>query len=206
MKTRGFIITGTDTNVGKTLCSIHCLRQTKGTYWKPIQAGFPRDREYVEQMTGLDSTHFVKEVYDLTLPLSPHEAAFHDKVDISLDKIQLGQEVSHFPLIVEGAGGLLVPLNAKELMADLFLRLELPLLLVARSTLGTLNHTLMTIECARRRNLPLLGVVVVGPHMPENEKAIVLYGRVPVLGRILLPDPFSHPLSLELPCIPSGIH
>lgn len=205
MKVRGFIITGTDTDVGKTLCAIHCLRQTRGTYWKPIQAGHPRDRECVEKVTGLDPSHFLKESYDLTHPLSPHEAAFQDKITISLEEILLPKKVLHPPLIIEGAGGLLVPLNPSELMADLFYRLGFPLLLVARSTLGTLNHTLMTIECARKRNLPLLGVVMAGPYMPDNEKAIASYGRVRILGRFALHDPFSQPVSLELPCTPSGI-
>lgn len=179
------IITGTDTNVGKTLCSIHLLHKTKGTYWKPIQSGKPRDRETVQKMTGLDDSHFLKEIYDLTQPISPHQAAHHDKQKISLDRIALPQDILHPPLIIEGAGGILVPLNDSQLMIDLFCHLNLPIVVAARSTLGTINHTLMTLDCLRRRRLQILGVMVVGPVMPENEQAIAKYGNTEILGRII---------------------
>lgn len=178
------IITGTDTNAGKTLCAIHCLLATKGTYWKPIQSGLPRDRNTVQQMTGLDDTHFLPELYDLSLPLSPHEAALHDKKNILLESCTLPQTIAHPPLIIEGAGGVLVPINQKQLMIDLFCKFNLPVIVAARSTLGTINHTLMTLKCLRQRNLKILGVVVVGPWMPKNEQAIAAYGQVNILDRI----------------------
>ena len=185
---QNFIITGTDTDVGKTLCSAQYLLQTGGTYWKPIQAGRPRDREKVQQQTGLDDSHFLPEIYDLTQPLSPHQAAAYDGVLISLDRINPPKTVLHPPLIIEGAGGVFVPLNDTQLMIDLFCHLDFPLLIVARSTLGTINHTLLTVECVRKRGLQILGVVVVGPYNQENEKALSRYGDVEILGRISIPQ------------------
>ena len=194
---KGCVITGTDTDVGKTVCAIHCLTLTQGTYWKPIQSGRPRDRERVQEKTGLDETHFIKERYDFTKPLSPHEAAAYDQQEIVLQELLLPKRIMHPPLIVEGAGGVFVPLNKREFMMDLFCQLSLPILLVARSTLGTINHTLLTIDCVRRRGLSLLGVVVVGPFMPANEEAISFYGKVPIVGRIDLSLPETQFIALE---------
>ena len=163
------------------------LQKTGGTYWKPIQSGTPRDRERVQQMTGLDDSHFFNEQICLTQPLSPHEAAAFDNVRIALSDIKLPKQIVHYPLIIEGAGGLLVPLNEKEMMVDLFCHLNLPIILVARSTLGTINHTLLSLECARKRNLEVLGVVLVGPNHPENERAIAQFGKVSILEKISLP-------------------
>ena len=116
----GAVITATDTNVGKTFFSIHCLLSTNGTYWKPIQSGQPSDREQVQRATGLDDSHFIKEKYNLTRPLSPHEAAAHDKQAISLEQFQQMPNILHPPLIIEGSGGVLVPLNKQHPMVDLF--------------------------------------------------------------------------------------
>jgi dethiobiotin synthetase len=179
----GVVITATDTNVGKTLFSIHCLLSTHGTYWKPIQSGQPSDREQVLQATGLDDSHFIKEKYNLTQPLSPHEAAAYDKQIISFQRFRHMPKILHPPLIIEGSGGVLVPLNKRYLMVDLFCHFGLPVIIVARSTLGTINHTLMTLECLRSRGLHVLGVVLVGPALPGNEKAISFYGKVNILGR-----------------------
>lgn len=179
----GIIITGTDTNVGKTFFATFCLKITQGTYWKPIQSGLPCDRSKVQEETALDNSHFIEEVYNFTQPLSPHEAASYDNKKIILNRLKMPTKILCPPLIIEGAGGVLVPLNKKTLMIDLFSHFNLPAVVIARSTLGTINHTLMTLECLRRRKIPILGVVMVGPFLPENEKAISYYGKTHILAR-----------------------
>ena len=180
-----FIVTGTDTDVGKTIVSALLTLGLGGAYWKPIQSGLMpmTDTERVQALTQLDSSHFLPEVYRLTQPLSPHASAAIDGVDIVLEDIRLPQ-TSKPHLIVEGAGGLLVPLNDRHFILDLFYALKLPVCLVARSGLGTLNHTLLSLRQLRAANIPILGVILNGEKNPSNAAAIVHYGQVPILGEI----------------------
>lgn len=180
-----FIVTGTDTDVGKTIVSSLLTLGLGGAYWKPIQSGLEpmTDTERVQSLTGLDSSHFYPEVYRLSQPLSPHAAAAIDGVEIDLEQIQL-PAFSKPHLIVEGAGGLLVPLNDRYFMVDLFYKLKLPVCLVARSTLGTLNHTLLSLRQLRAANIPVLGVILNGEKNPSNAEAIVYYGKVKILGEL----------------------
>ncbi|WP_448571156.1 dethiobiotin synthase [Trichothermofontia sp.] len=183
-------ITGTDTNVGKTVMSALLLAGTNGTYWKPIQSGLDTitDTDYVRQATQLDATHFLPEQFRLTQPLSPHLSAAIDGVAITLSDLQLPSQVTHAPLIVEGAGGLMVPINDRHFIIDLIAAWQLPVCLVARSTLGTINHTLLAIAQLRRYQIPILGVIVNGPENIENCRAIAHYGQVKILGEV-------HPLA-----------
>lgn len=197
-----FFVTGTDTNVGKTVVSAMLTLGLRATYWKPIQSGLDpiTDTRYVQQVTGLDSSHFIPERFRLPEPLSPHASAAIAQVQISLTDFQL----PHLPqshLIVEGAGGLLVPLNDRELMIDLIRSLRLPVCLVARSTLGTINHTLLSIAALRQANLSILGVILNGEKNQVNREAIAHYGQVPILGELspleainptTLKDAFQH--------------
>jgi dethiobiotin synthetase len=173
-----YFVTGTDTGVGKTVIAAALTLGLKGTYWKPIQTGLESDTEWVKKSTG---SSFLPEVYRFALPESPHFAARQEGVAISLSKIELPPVR---PLIVEGAGGVMVPLNDKELMIDLMQHLGLPLIVVSRSTLGTINHTLLTLERLRQARLPIAGVVLNGPKNPHNRAAIEQYGRVKVLGEV----------------------
>ncbi|WP_448560697.1 dethiobiotin synthase [Trichothermofontia sp.] len=179
-------ITGTDTNVGKTVISALLLAGTNGTYWKPIQSGLDTitDTDYVRQATQLDATHFLPEQFRLTQPLSPHLSAAIDGIAIALSDLQLPSQVPHSPLIVEGAGGLMVPINDRHYMIDLIAAWQLPVCLVARSTLGTINHTLLSIAQLRRYQIPILGVIVNGPENIENCRAIAHYGQVKILGQV----------------------
>ncbi|MBF0142031.1 MAG: dethiobiotin synthase [Magnetococcales bacterium] len=181
---RGFFVTGTDTGVGKSVVSAWLLALVAGDYWKPIQSGLlePGDTEVVRRLSGCSEAVFHPERWRLVAPLSPHESARLEGVTLRLDDFSL--PVTGRPLIVEGAGGVLVPLNATELMADLMVRLALPVIVVARTTLGTINHTLLTLEALRSRRLPLAGVVLNGAENPANREAIRHYGRVPILGSI----------------------
>lgn len=180
-----FFVTGTDTNVGKTVVSAMLTLGLGAAYWKPVQSGLEdiTDTEFVRQATVLDDSHFLPERFRLTQPLSPHAAAAIDGVAIRLTDFQRPPtDKPH--LIVEGAGGLMVPLNDRDLVIDLIRWLDLPVCLVARSSLGTINHTLLSIEQLRRSNIPILGVILNGEKNPGNRAAIEHYGRVEILGEV----------------------
>jgi dethiobiotin synthetase len=181
-----FFITGTDTNVGKTVVSAMLTLGLNATYWKPIQSGLDTitDTEYVQQVTGLDKTHFLPERYRLTEPLSPHASAAIDGVKIHLSNFELPSSIKSQHLIVEGAGGLLVPINDRHYIIDLIQYLQLPVCLVARSTLGTINHTLLSIAQLRRQNIPILGVIINGELNASNRSAIANYGQVTIIGEL----------------------
>ncbi|MBD2088743.1 dethiobiotin synthase [Microcoleus sp. FACHB-1515] len=180
-----FFVTGTDTNVGKTVISALLTLGLGAAYWKPIQSGLDgiTDTEFVRRVTQLDDSHFIPERFRLTQPLSPHAAAAIDHTTISLTDFHLPTtDKSH--LIVEGAGGLMVPLNDRDLMIDLIRWLNLPVCLVARSSLGTINHTLLSIAQLRRSQISILGVILNGEPNPSNRAAIAHYGQVPILGEV----------------------
>ena len=178
-------VSGTDTGIGKTVVSAMMTLGLSATYWKPIQSGLEEetDTEFVRRVTGLSDEHFMPERFRLQEPLSPHASAKIDGVTISLDDFQL-PEAGTNNLVVEGAGGLLVPLNDNDMIIDLIERFQLPVLLVSRSELGTLNHTFLSLEALRSREIPVLGVVMNGPKNESNKKAIEKYGNVEVIGEI----------------------
>lgn len=177
-------VTGTDTGVGKTLVSAILMAGLKGMYWKPIQSGLEdiTDTNWIRRMTGLPHTHFHPETYRLALPLSPHASAKAEDVSIDLDAFRLPESSSH--LIIEGAGGIMVPLNETHFMIDLIKKLAIPVLLVARSELGTINHTLLSLEQLRRHDIDIVGVVINGVANQGNKDAIEQFGKVKVLAEI----------------------
>ncbi len=181
---QGFFVTGTDTNVGKTVVAAWLVARLGASYWKPVQAGnHPEtDSEIVGRLTEVAADRILPEAYVLPEPIAPHEAA--RRAGIAIDMQKLVPPVSERPLVVEGAGGLMVPLTDTALVIDLADQLELPVILVARSTLGTINHTLLSIEAIRRRGIPLAGVVVNGPETPHNRAAIERYGQVEIIAEI----------------------
>jgi dethiobiotin synthetase len=178
-------VTGTDTNVGKTMVSAILCKGLGAGYWKPIQSGLqaPTDSEFMTQVAGIEPVRIYPEAYRLRQPLSPHASALADRVDISLDEIRLPEYLQKH-LIVEGAGGVLVPLNRRELMIDLMVSLNLPVLVVARSGLGTINHTLLTLAKIREYGLPVVGVVMNGPRNDANAQAVSDYGGVNVIAQV----------------------
>lgn len=180
-----FFVTGTDTGIGKTVVSAILTKALNATYWKPIQAGLEEetDTEFVQRTTEFPDTQILPERYRLNTPMSPHAAADIDEVKIRMDDFEL-PHYSTDHLVVEGAGGLLVPINDHDMIIDLIEFLELPVVLVARSTLGTLNHTFLSLEALRRRDIPILGVVLNGPPHESNRKTIAQYGDVEILAEI----------------------
>lgn len=179
-------VTGTDTGVGKTVVAAIMTAGLAAYYWKPVQCGLQEktDTEFVQEITGLPGHHFCRETYRLSQPLSPHAAAVKDQVRIDLDSFHFPEESLGHSLIVEGAGGIMVPLNQKEFMIDLIKKLNMPVLLVGRSTLGTINHTLLSLDKLRSCDLEVLGVVMNGPKNRGNRDALEKYGKVTVLAEI----------------------
>jgi dethiobiotin synthetase len=172
-------ITGTDTNVGKTLISSWIALHTGFSYFKPIQTG-TRDGSDSLEVQKLSDTKIYPESYAYKEPLSPHLAAKLENDMIDIEKIIL-PEASN--LIIEGAGGVLVPINDTYLMVDLIKKLGAPVILVARTTLGTINHTLLSLEALRSRNITILGVIMNGENNIQNSNAIEVYGRTSVLAK-----------------------
>ena len=181
---QGFFVTGTDTDVGKTVVAAWLVARLGACYWKPVQAGSEpeTDSQIVRRLSGASPARILPEGYVLAEPIAPHEAA--RRAGMAIDMAKLDPPPCDGPLVVEGAGGLMVPLDEKSFVIDLARELELPLILVARSTLGTINHTLLSLEAIRRRGLPLAGVVVNGPETPHNRAAIERYGQVEVIAEI----------------------
>lgn len=177
-------ITGTDTGIGKTFISAILTQGLGAKYWKPIQAGnkFPTDTQWIQSICNLPETHFIKERYCLTHPVSPNQAAEKQGIQIQLNDFELPNDEDS--LIIEGAGGLLVPINKKHTVLDLIQYFNIPVLIVARSGLGTLNHTLLTLQQLNQKSIPILGIVLNGDHHSDNKKSLELFGKVPILAEI----------------------
>ncbi len=187
---RRYIVTGTDTGVGKTLFAAALAGHLGARYWKPVQAGLEgeTDSDLVARLSG-GRARVLPECYRLTTPCSPHEAARIDGVTIDPARLALPEGVG--PLVVEGAGGVLVPHAEGLLAVDLFARWGLPVVLVARTTLGTINHSLLSLEALRARGIVVLGVVFSGEANPASEEAVARFGQVLHLGRLPRLDPLN---------------
>lgn len=185
---RNLVVTGTDTDVGKTVFAAGLAAAMGATYWKPIQAGLEDGGDSV-RVTALGVGSVLPEAYRLSTPCSPHRAASLDGVRIEVERLALPSLAG--PLVVEGAGGVLVPVQDELLYADLFARWQAPVVLVARTALGTINHSLLSIEALRARRVPLLGVAFVGPSVPDSEETIARLGGVRRLGRLPWLDPLD---------------
>lgn len=185
---KGIFVTGTDTNIGKTIVSavlICGLRETKSVcYWKPIQTGIEEDNdtETVRKLINCSDDEIYDKGFRLEKPLSPHLSARLANVEISVEKTLdfLPKRIDDKFWIVEGAGGILVPLNE----IDLIKALKLPVIIVSRTGLRTINHTLLTIESLKNHNLEIFGVIMNGELNLENKKAIEHYGKVFVLAEM----------------------
>ncbi len=179
-------ITGTGTDVGKTVFSAMLMAGLKAKYWKPIQSGLNAitDTQWIQNQTGLPASHFYPETYRLHQPLSPHASAELDGVTIQMEAFSLPEVEPEETLIVEGAGGLMVPLNEQFMMLDLIVQLNIPVLLVSANILGAINHTLLSLEQLKRNDVDVAGVILNGDSNPINKKAIEFYGKTPVLAEI----------------------
>jgi dethiobiotin synthetase len=179
-----FVVAGTDTGVGKTVFATALTAALDGYYWKPIQAGGEpeTDSETVARIGGVGPDRVLASAYTLAMPASPHIAA--RRAGIVIRQRHLALPEGRRPLIVETAGGVLVPLSERLLQVDLLATWQRPVILCARTGLGTINHCLLTIEALRRRRVPVHGVAFVGEPEPEVEATIAAIGRVRRLGRL----------------------
>lgn len=178
------VVTGTDTDVGKTVFAAGLVGALGATYWKPVQAGLEggTDRETVMRLAGLTDARALPERWRLKTPVSPHLAAEIDGVEI--DPGELTPPQVDGPLVIEGAGGLFVPLTRETLTIDVFARWGLPVVLVARTALGTINHTLLSLSALKARGVPVLGVAFVGEEKADSMRAIATFSGAKVLGRL----------------------
>ena len=187
------VVCGTDTDVGKTIVSAWLVQGLGASYWKPVQSGLEGggDRGRVRDLLQLTNDRLLPETYAFQQPVSPHWAAELDEV--ALDPGALMLPAIPGPLVVETAGGLMVPLTRSWLQIDQLQEWNRPVVLVARSGLGTLNHTLLSLEALRKRRIPILGLILNGPPHADNPVTLEQFGGAPVLGHL----PPLRPLTAE---------
>lgn len=185
-----FVITGTDTGIGKTIFSAALAGAIGATYWKPVQAGLDEetDSAAVHRLTGCP---ILPEAHRLLRPLSPHRAV--ELEGVAIDPKAIVPPDIDGPLVIEGAGGPLVPVDRQTLFADMFARWGIPVILCARTGLGTINHSLSAIEALRARGVALHGIAFIGDANEDNEATIAAFSGVRRLGRL----PFLDPLTPE---------
>lgn len=191
---RRIVVTGTDTGIGKTVFSAALADYLDADYWKPIQSGLAdgTDAQFVARLGGLPPPRILPERYRLNTPVSPHLAADIDHVHIEVDTLAPPDHAGH-TLVIEGAGGLMVPLDRTTLYLDVFARWNYPVVLCARTTLGTINHSLLSIAALKARGIDILGIAFIGESMPDTESIICEMGQVRRLGRL----PWLAPLTRD---------
>ncbi|KAF0207732.1 MAG: hypothetical protein FD172_3626 [Methylocystaceae bacterium] len=179
-----FVIAGTDTGVGKTIFSAALAQALDAYYWKPVQSGLDgeTDSQTVARLSGLSPARVLPEKWRLNTPVSPHYSAEIDGVEIDPERLALPE--CDRPLVIETAGGVMTPLTLRVPTIDMLARWRIPVILVARTSLGTINHSLLSIEALRRRNIPLLGVAFVGEENENTQATIGTMGGARVLGRL----------------------
>ncbi len=178
-------ITGIGTDIGKTLISAILVEKFKADYWKPIQSGdlHNSDTMKVKSLITNATSVFHPESYRLTQPFSPHKSADLDGISIELQSISL-PKTSNNTLIIEGAGGLMVPLNNREYIVDLIQTLEADVILVIKNYLGSINHTLLSLELLKLKNIPVKGIIFNGENDSYSEQAILNHSKLSILGRV----------------------
>ncbi|WP_170785644.1 dethiobiotin synthase [Ruegeria lacuscaerulensis] len=179
------VVTGTDTGVGKTVLSAGLAAALGASYWKPVQSGLEEatDTETVQALSGAP---ILPEAYRLNLPASPHLSAEDMGVEIDLERLTLPQVPG--PLVVEGAGGVMVPLTRQHFFLDLFARWQAPVVLAARTALGTINHTALSLRALRGAGVDVVGVAFIGDAEPDVEQTIVEMCETRHLGRLPILD------------------
>lgn len=185
------VIAGTDTGIGKTVFAAALTDALQGCYWKPVQSGLDgeTDSETVGRLGRIARGRILLEAYKLKTPASPHLSARIDGVTILPES--LSPPPVDGPLVIEGAGGLLVPLTERIVFADVFARWQIPVILCARTGLGTINHTLLSLEALRSRSIPVLGVAFLGDEQSDTQNIIAALGHVRVLGRLPRLEPLT---------------
>ena len=191
---RPIVVTGTDTGIGKTVFSSGLAGFLGARYWKPIQSGLDEETDsgIVARLGGLSPDRILPERYRLQTPASPHRAAEIDGVTIDTQSLRV-PDVGADPLVIEGAGGLMVPLDRETLYIDLFAQWQLPVVLCARTALGTINHSLLSVEALRSRNIDILGIGFIGAENADTEATICRMAQLRKLGRLPWLSPLDAP-------------
>lgn len=184
MSRQSFVVAGIGTDVGKSIVSAVLAEAWQADYWKPVQAGSLdfTDTDYVKSLVSNTISQFHHEVYRLTQPMSPHAAAEIDQVEIEQGKLKIPETKNI--LLIELAGGLMVPLKKYFLNVDLMQQWNLPAILVTRNYLGSINHTLLSIEVLQERNIPIAGIIFSGPEVKPTEEVILQYSGLKCLGYV----------------------
>lgn len=177
-----YFVTAIGTDSGKTLISSILVQALGADYWKPVQAGSPADTQMVKSLTDSPDTRFYGERYVLNTPASPHAAAKVEGITISLKDFH--PPVSNRDLIIEGAGGLMVPLNDEEIIIDMVPLISAEVILVCNLYLGSINHSLLSIELLKQRGYPVKGIVFNGPSNEESERIILKKSGWPCLFKV----------------------
>jgi dethiobiotin synthetase len=190
-------VTGIGTGVGKTIVSAVLAEALHADYWKPVQTGTLEtvDRQIVQNLLSNTDSQIIKEALEFLHPFSPHYAASLENKRIELSHFTLPE--TRRRLVIEGAGGLLVPLNDTHLIADLIKKLNVPVVLVASNYLGSINHTLLSIEVIKQKQMPFAGIIFNGNPFFDNEKIIEHFAGVPVLGRIAYAETINKEFVLQ---------
>ena len=177
-------VTGIGTDVGKTIVSAVITEALQADYWKPVQAGYAdgTDTELVRSLVTNKKTVIHPETYKLKIPASPHAAAAAEGIEIRIKDIKAPRTTN--TLVIEGAGGLMVPLSEKELVIDLIEYLQASAIVVIRHYQGSINHSLLTLQVLKQRNIPVLGLVISGAPNEQSEKAILSFSDHKIIGRI----------------------
>ncbi|WP_439273702.1 dethiobiotin synthase [Pseudochrobactrum sp. HB0163] len=181
-----FIVSGTDTGIGKTIFSAALAQALQAGYWKPVQSGLEEETDSAIVRRLAPDCSVLPEQWRLQLPASPHLSASREGVEIDPEKLNIPR--CSKPLVVEGAGGLMVPLSRRQTYLDVFARWQYPVILCARTQLGTINHSLLSLQALRSRNIPVLGMAFIGHAHEDSEGIICELGNVRRLGRLPLLD------------------
>lgn len=195
---RKIFVTGIGTDVGKTVVSAILVEALKADYWKPIQSGsyYGTDSENVKKLLTSDVSVVHPEAYCLKQYMSPHAAAELEGVEIDLDEINLPDSKNE-NLIIEGAGGIMVPINKKQFILDLIIKFDCEVVLVIQNYLGSINHSLLSIDSLRSRNIKILGIVFNGPPHQLSQDIICNYSGIECIGHISKEDEINKEVILK---------
>ncbi len=184
-------VAGIGTGIGKTVVSAILCNALKGDYWKPVQSGSKEgvDSKTVKELSSHSPFTVFPETYSFREPLAPYQASLIEGTLVDPEKFQI--PTSERPIVIEGAGGVLVPITRDFFVIDLIEKLRVQVVLVSKNYLGSINHTLLTIEMLKRRRIPILGIVFNGPQNLETQRFIREYSDIPMLGEVREEDPLT---------------
>ncbi len=177
-----FVIAGIGTEIGKTFISAILTEALEADYWKPVQAGAPFDSDYIRQHVSNTKTFCHPEGYRLKLPMSPHAAAAAEGIRIDPATLRVPETANH--LIIELAGGIMVPLNSRQLNTDLISMWRLPVILVSQNYLGSINHTLLSVTVLKQLGIDIAGIIFNGDPNPATEEVIIGFTGLKCIAKI----------------------